>query len=226
MDINYRLGAIGIAVFLVIGLGLPVQALAGKADGAISRLEARADSLKREMMRPPKKGAATISRMRREVSSIRDEIARLEAGGGVDTKRLATLTGARQDLRNDPEAMTRRAEAKRQAKERKLLGGPKLGSLGREAIREDLERIDNMIAALESGREVDVAALNEYLGIVIADADRDPADRLRETEARIAALERKLVGGPKLGSLGRAKVQDEIETLTARAERLEREITR
>ena len=61
---------------------------------------------------------------------------------------------------------------------------------------------------------------------MIANADRDPADRLRESEARIAALKRKLVGGAKLGSLGRARVQDEIDVLAARVERLEREVGR
>lgn len=226
MSIKKRLFAVGIAGLLVAGFSLPAQAMAGKAEGAIARLESRVDGLKREILLPPKKGAATLSKLRNRVRAINEEIAHLRSGGEVDAERIADLTGSERGVRLDPEEIARRAAARQEAMERKLLAGPKVGALHRQAIRQDLDRLDGVIASLESGREVDPDVLGDLLGMMIADAAKSPEDRLRDSQVQLATSKRRRVSGPKLGMATRAKLHEEIEELDALIERLETELNR
>ena len=78
-----------------------------------------------------------------------------------------------------------------------------------------------MIAALESGRDVDPDLLGEAVGMMIADAQKTPEQRLQDRRVELAALERKLGPGPKRGVVTRDKIRDEIEALEAMIESLE-----
>jgi hypothetical protein len=227
MSIKVRLVAagLGLALAMIIGLSTVAQARV-EADEAIARLESRAETLQRERVGSPKKGQVQHARLREQLREITGEIARIESGGAVDAERLARLTGAGGSEQLDDEALARRAVARQEAMERRLTTGPKLGVLGRQAAREDLERLDRVIAALESGRDVDPDELSDALGMMIADASRSPQERRRESEMRLAAMKRKLTAGPKLGSLGRERVQAEIEALDAMIDRLESKVGR
>lgn len=221
-------------IFIVFLALLGASALVGSATGAersptdeaVARLESHADSLRRQILLPPKEGQVVHAKLRAQLRSIGQEVARLESGGSVDESRLAALTGSRRaaNLR-DRQVLANRVERRQEALERRLRpAGPKLGSLGRQAVRQDLDQIDEVIAALESGEELDPNVLDDVLGTMIAAAYERPEDRIREGEVRLAALKRKLRTGPKLGSLGRERVRKEIEALDALIDRLEAEI--
>jgi hypothetical protein len=217
--------SIGLAVLLATVLA-PTAYAASTTDraSAVARLESRAADLSRQMIMPPKRGRLFHARMRADVRAIETEVARLRAGGAVDQATLAALTGRAPSVdRDDPTALAKRADARREAMERRLTVGPKMGTLRRQAIREDVSRLDAVIAALESGREVDDAALGELLGVLIADASRSPAERLRDSEVQLATTKRRLLVGPKMGSLQRAQLRDQIEALDAMIDQLERQ---
>jgi hypothetical protein len=226
MVIKDRRVTTALAMVLAFGLSSLAGANVSAGDGAIARLESRADSLRRAIILPPKNGQVMHAKLRGALREIDREIARIEGGGAVDADRLAALTSGAQDARLDEDALARRAEAKQEAMERRLTAGPKLGVAGRQAVREDLDRLDRVIASLESGRDVDADDLSEVLGLMIADASRSPGERLEESEMRLAAMKRKLSTGPKLGSLGRDRVRAEIEALDAMIDRLEAQVGR
>lgn len=213
----------------LMALCVPVSVSAGSNQAAITRLESRADSLRDQMLGGPKKGAIVNSRLKAQLRAIHAEIDRLEGGAPIEEAQLAALLRpnaeyGREDRR--PDDLARRADARQEAMERKLSSGPKLGAMQRVAIRQDLARLDDLIADLESGRDVAPEALAELLGVMIADSRRSPEERLRETEMQLAAMERKLSSGPKLGGMQRAQVRQEIRALDAMIERLERQVDR
>lgn len=218
-----------VAVIGTIGLVLPLQASASRmSTDAIARLESHVGELRRELIRPPKEGPADRAAIRSQIRAINTEVARLESGQPVDASRLASLTD-QQDTgaASSPQAVAKRAAMRQEVLERRLRpGGPKLGTLGRKAVQQDLEQLDIAIAALESGAEIDPAQLDALLGTMIADANKRPIDRLEESEMRLATLKRKLLTGPKLGIRGRAEVREEIEALDQLIERLEAEVER
>lgn len=212
---------------LSLALALPAQASRQDVDGAVARLENHADSLRRDLILPPKKGHAVKADLRAQIRSAEQEIARLEEGGELDRERIAALLGEPLETQSLAERVAQRADRRQEVLERRLRpGGPKLGRLGRLAVQRDLEQLDGLIAALESGREVDPARIDELLGVMIADARKSPAERLREGEIRLATLERKLAVGPKLGARGRQQLEEEIEQLDRLIERLESEVDR
>ena len=216
--------SVGLAILLAAVLASTVHAASTDRAGAVARLEARADDLSRQMILPPKKGRLFHTKMRADIRAIETEVARLQAGGSVDEARLATLTGQASSVdRDDPSALAKRADARREAMERRLVVGPKMGSLRRQAIREDVSRLDAAIAALESGRDVDDEVLSDLLGVMIADASRSPEERLQDSEVQLAAMKRRLIAGPKMGTLQRAQLRDEIEALDAMIDQLERQ---
>ena len=229
IKIRWNRALAGMVAIAAIGLVLPMQAGASRSStDAIARLESHAGELRRELIRPPKEGPADRAEIRSQIRAIRTEVARLESGQPVDASRLASLTDQPDaGVATSPAALAKRAAKRQEALERRLRpGGPKLGSLGRKAVRQDLEQLDIVIAALESGEEVDPEQLDALLGMLIADASKRPIDRLQESEMRLATLKRKLLTGPKLGIRGRAEVREEIEALDRLIERLEAEVER
>ncbi len=226
MSMKNRLFASAIALFLAVGFSLPALAGSSRAEGAISQLESRADGIRNEVRRPEKKGVATISKLRNQVRVIKAEIAHLEAGGEVDEQRIAALLGGGQSARLTPVELAQRAASQQAVNERRLAVGPKIGARHRQAINEDLERLDALIVALESGQEADADALGDLLGIMIADSSKSPEDRLRSSQVKLATMKRKLGAGPKLGMATRAAIRDEIEALDSVIERLEEEVNR
>jgi len=215
-----------LVILTTIGLALPIQAGASRqATEAIARLEGHAGDLHRELITTPKEGSADRAAIRSQIRAIRTEVARLESGQPVNAERVASLTDQPSEAQSGPQALAKRAARRQEVLERRLrAGGPKLGSLGRKAVQQDLEQLDIVIAALESGEEVDPASLDALLGMMIADANKRPATRLRESEVRLATLKRKLITGPKLGIRGRAEVREEIEALDQLIERLEAQV--
>ncbi len=230
--VHRRFLTTGLATLVALGLSLPANAATDR-EQAIAQLEARAaqletraDRLQRAIRLPPKRGRLPLAQLRSRSGAIDAEIARLEAGGVVDATRLATLLRADPPAPTSPEAIARRGSAKRETLRRTIATGPKVGALYRQAVRKDLRRLDRLIAELESGTDLASAELSDLLGIAIAEARMSPEQRLRESELRLASMERRLGGGPKLGVLRRAAIRQEIDALDALIDQLEAEVGR
>ncbi len=201
-----------VAIALLAMLAAPAS-FAVDADLALTRLQAKEDNVSRALISPPKKGPATLDRLRTLRDAVRAEQARIQRGGAVDLDRLAELTDQPRPEPTGPAALARRAETRVEVLKRRTGPGRKVGLAMREAMREDIDALDTMISALESGRDIDEAALDEMLDLVIARAPLSPAERLAQDKSRLATLKRRLVSGPKIGVARRDALQDEIEAL-------------
>jgi hypothetical protein len=212
---------------LVVGLlTLSTGALANASSldrtSAIAQLESREDQLTRELVMPPKKGVAQRSEIRSQRSAVQDEIERLAAGASPDASRMASLMdeSVTPDA-DDSRALANLASSRQKAFERKLVAGPKIGLARESQIRREINDLDSMIAALERGEDVDIARMNDALGMMIARAPLTPEQRLQESKYELASLKRKLLAGPRIGAVTRGKIRDEIEMLDTMIEQLE-----
>ncbi|GEM_PF-3662271 len=222
--INRGLAA-GIAVTVAFVVATPTLSAASDEEGAISRLEARATDLSERIHHTPiKGGTSTRAKLHEQLRAVEREIILLERGGSIDADRLATLMGDRHVGADQP-SLLERVSARRTSIERRLVVGPKMGMHARETMREELDRLDGVIAALESGETVEVATLNAALGSRFAGARRSPSQSLHEHQVRLASLRRHLTGH-KMGVVERGRVRDEIGDLEATIARIKNDSSR
>jgi len=192
-------------------------------DAALTRLESRADTLRRKIGPGPVKiGALEKQQLRAELREIRGVMDRLAAGADPDPERVARLVNEQpvRDLR-DTQLVSARADQRKEIQERRLMIGPKIGALERARIRSDLNELNGLIADLESGRDVEIARLDRLLDVRRPPEPQTAEERLRSLGIERARLKRSVVSGPKRGILERSRVREEIDAIDAMIENLE-----
>jgi len=192
-------------------------------DAALTRLESRADTLRRKIGPGPVKiGALEKQQLRAELREIRGVMDRLAAGADPDPERVARLVNEQpvRDLR-DTQLVSARADQRKEIQERRLMIGPKIGALERVRIRSDLNELNGLIADLESGRDVEIARLDRLLDVRRPPEPQTAEERLRSLGIERASLKRSVVSGPKRGILERSRVREEIDAIDAMIENLE-----
>lgn len=192
-------------------------------DAALTRLESRADALRRRIGPGPiKTGALEKQQLRAELRDIRRMMDQIAAGAEPEPERIARLIDE-QPVRDplDAQRISARADQRQEIQRRRLMTGPKIGALERARIRSDLNELDQLIADLESGREVDVARIDRLLDVRRPPEPMTAEERLRSLEIQRATLKRSIFGGPKIGIVQRSRIQDEIEAIDAMIENLE-----
>lgn len=212
---------------LVIGLlvfsqaGLATSSTEDRSD-TIARLEAQANRIERQSSTALKIGALRRSELSQSSRETRDEIDRLAAGGAVDSERVDQLLPSRPlDSTMDRESLTTTATRKRDALARKAGTNFKVGHSERTRIRNDVASLDSMIAALESGRDVDDAELASLLGGMNSRAPLTAEEQLNESRVELASRKRQLADRKKIGSVRRNEIRSEIEALDSMIGQLE-----
>jgi len=191
-------------------------------EAALSRLESRAEALQRKIGPGPKIGALKKRQLRDELREIRGVMDQLAAGADPEPERIARLIDE-QPVRDplDAQLISARADQRQEIQQRRLMTGPKLGALERARIRSDLNELDQLIADLESGREVEVARIDRLLDVRRPPEPMTEEERLRSLEIERATLKRAMFAGPKIGMVKRSRIQDEIEAIDAMIASLE-----
>lgn len=191
-------------------------------DAAISRLEARADQLRREIGPGPRQGALKKARIRSEIREISSVVDRLETGEQVKTQKIARLLGEQPEPdRTSTEFIANRAEQRKEIKRRRLVAGPRIGAVERSEIRSDLAKLDRLIAELEAGRDIELARVDELLNVRTPRGPLTPEERMRSLEIELATMKRKIGPGPRIGMVERTRIRDRIEEIDAMIEHLE-----
>jgi len=219
-----RIGLVfGLAAMMVAPASASADQVVGDPQTVLARLEAEASDLRSQMRAGNKMGAMERLQIRNDL----DEIARLSrqvrAGERPDRATLARLVDGVRLL--DPRDPSQVAEhlADRQARlDQRLVAARKLGMLQRARIRSELDQIDDLISDLEAGETIDLARLDDVVGVPIPAAARPPEERARILEARKATMERYVTGGRKLGALERREIREQIEQLDGLISDLER----
>ncbi|MHA7837285.1 MAG: hypothetical protein ACX98W_07485 [bacterium] len=192
---------------------------------ALARLDSRVDVLRREIGPGPRVGAVKKSRVRKEIREIRSVMQDLEAGARPDPQQIARLLDVQlAPERLSPEQLAERADQRRAVKERRLIAGPRIGALQRSRIRSELAKLDDIIADLEAGREIELARVDDLLGVRAPRRPLTPAEKLRSLEIQRATLKRKIGPGPRIGMVERTRIRDEIEAVDAMISELERRV--
>lgn len=192
-------------------------------DAALTRLESRADALRRKIGPGPVKiGALERQQLRAELREVRGVMDQLAAGADPEPERIARLTGE-QPVRDalDAQLISTRADQRQEIQQRRLMTGPKIGALERARIRSDLNELDQLIADLESGREIEVARIDRLLDVRRPPEPMTAEERRRSLEIERATLKRSVLAGPKIGIVERSRIRDEIEAIDAMIENLE-----
>ncbi len=192
-------------------------------DAALSRLESRADELRRRIGPGPVKiGALERHQLRNELREIQGVMSQLAAGADPEPERIARLIDE-QPVRDplDAQLISARADQRQEIQQRRLRTGPKIGALERARIRSDLNELDQLIADLESGRDVEVARIDQLLDVRRPPEPLTAEERMRSLEIERATLKRRVGAGPKRGILERSRIRDEIEAIDAMIENLE-----
>ena len=203
----------------VAGAGSPFS----DRDAALTRLESRADALRRKIGPGPVKiGALERQQLRAELREVRGVMDQLAAGADPEPERIARLTGE-QPVRDalDAQLISTRADQRQEIQQRRLMTGPKIGALERARIRSDLNELDQLIADLESGREIEVARIDRLLDVRRPPEPMTAEERRRSLEIERATLKRSVLAGPKIGIVERSRIRDEIEAIDAMIENLE-----
>lgn len=212
---------IGIAMFSIssASAGSPFT----DRDAALTRLESRADALRRKIGPGPIKiGALERQQLRTELRQVQGVMEQLAAGADPEPERIARLVDEQPVRRPlDAQLISKRADQRQEIQQRRLMTGPKIGALERARIRSDLNALDRLIADLESGREVNVARIDRLLDVRRPPEPMTAEDRLRSLEIQRSTLKRSVVAGPKIGIVERSRIQDEIEAIDAMIANLE-----
>lgn len=131
----------------------PSLAASDSTASAQARAASYRESIERQLRGGRKLGALKRDRLREELDAINGLIADLESGKSISLARIDTVIGRM--LARGPLTKTdlrERWEIKRASLERSLVTGRKEGVLERQRIRDELERVDAIIAALEKSR--------------------------------------------------------------------------
>jgi hypothetical protein len=192
-------------------------------DAALSRLDSRAEVLRRKIGPGPVKiGALEKQQLRAELREIRGVMEQLAAGADPEPERIARLIDE-QAVRDplDAQLISTRADQRQEIQQRRLIVGPKIGALERARIRSDLNELDQLIADLESGRDIEVARIDRLLDVRRPPEPMTAEERLRSLEIQRATLKRSVVAGPKIGIVERSRIRDEIQSIDAMIANLE-----
>jgi len=227
-----RISRLVVAVIATAFLcGVTGTALAGSGQSRLAdqstllaMLEAEADQLRNRYTLGPRIGRVQKAELRKQVREIEEAADDLRAGRDVAASRLVELVGtqvyAEPIDRDDTQELAARLNSRQTVLDARLSQGPRIGAARRDRIKSELNALDDIIADLERGEEVDLARVDRIMGVQVA---RTPAEKRRMLEARKASMEFELYGMQRLGVLERKKIREEIESLDQQIERLERQ---
>lgn len=220
-----RMIAVTVLFSLVIGAPLVSASQSNPSDDRLlveTSLQQRADELRRQLLVAPKLGVAREARIRGDIQAIDTLLARLDAGETPSAVELAAVLG--RPWAGDGAAASTSSEAlavRQEELERRLKLAPKLGARERVAIRQQIGELDELIAALERGEDVELARLDALLGRATPQIASTPEEIREDLKVRKASMRQRLDTAPKLGIMERERIRQEIDALDAMIEDLE-----
>lgn len=219
-----RMIAVTMLFSLVMGAPLVSASQSNPSDRSLveTSLEQRANELRRQLLLSPKLGMAREARIRGDLQEIDTLLVRLDAGETPNAVELAAVLGRPWggdgvSTSTSPDALATRQEEL----ERRLKLAPKLGARERVAIRQQIHELDELIAALERGEDVELARLDRLLGRSTPQVASTPEEIRGDLEVRRASMTQRLETAPKLGIMERNRIREEIKALDAMIESLE-----
>ncbi|MEZ4331878.1 MAG: hypothetical protein R3F35_08985 [Myxococcota bacterium] len=220
---TFRMIAVTVLLLLVTGAPLVSASQSRASDRPLieASLEQRAGALRAQLLLSPKLGMARSAQIRGDLQTLDRLLARLDAGETPSGVELAAALGRPWMGEGSVSASPGLLQARQEALERRLALAPKLGARERVAIRAQIDELDELIAALERGEDVELARLDRLLGRSTPEVASTPVEIRNDLEVRRARMTRRLEAGPKLGILERERIRQEIEALDAMIEHLE-----